>query len=94
MLVYFSLKESLFMEIICPTIKRLYMYDAVSLNKSMGQKEAQERAFPTRFPSRSSSVRPSGDGYRNLVGSSSPHHDAETKADAWEKAKTEKIKKR
>ncbi|KAF5447063.1 hypothetical protein F2P56_032642 [Juglans regia] len=62
----------------------------------MEQKEALERAFPTRLPSHTSSLRPtsSADGYQPQSESSSREDFVRTKADAWERAKMGKIRKR
>ncbi|XP_040986045.1 uncharacterized protein LOC121234237 [Juglans microcarpa x Juglans regia] len=66
------------------------------INNSMEQKEALERAFPTRLPSHTSSLRPtsSADGYQLQSESSSRQYFVGTKADTWERAKMEKIRKR
>ncbi|KAG2679355.1 hypothetical protein I3760_11G047800 [Carya illinoinensis] len=76
-------------------------------NNSMEQKEALERAFPTRLPSHTSSLRPtssadgyslrptsSADGYRAQSDSSSRQDFVGTKAYAWERDKMEKIRER
>lgn len=68
-----------------------------SISKSIGQeREAEERVFPTLNPSHASSARPthSAERHQNQMRNSSRRNDVETKADAWERAEMERIKKR
>ncbi len=81
----------------CPRINRLYVSGTASISKSIGQeREAEERVFPTLNPSHASSARPthSAERHQNQMRNSSRRNDVETKADAWERAEMERIKKR
>ncbi|XP_050122912.1 uncharacterized protein LOC126600368 isoform X2 [Malus sylvestris] len=63
---------------------------------SMKDQRAQESAFPSRYPNRASSSRPStpANGYQNQKGSSGRRNAADAKADAWERAQMKKIQRR
>lgn len=68
-----------------------------SMRKPVGQDQRTlKSAFPSRYPNRASSTRPStpADGYQNRKGSSTGHNTLETEADAWEKAQIKKIQRR
>lgn len=90
--------QTFFHDKCCQRINCLYITEKILINNKIKQKEElEERAFPTRLPSRTSSMRPtsSADGYQAQSESSSSRQDfVGTKADAWERAKMEKIRKR